>query len=128
MTTALSEGMAVNFAMVPIEPAGPLMTALREGRIQRGDIALVWALLSHVDWRSGRTWATTTELAATLGSEPEVVEQALARLQREALVARGADVRQPIRKFWCVNPFAIGSTGGKHRRERQYQQFLRALG
>ena len=113
--------------MVPLEPEGPLLVALRDGRLMGRDLAVLWALVARLDWRTGRAWVSTTELAAAIGhSRLDTVQQSLARLRREALVARGADKRDPRRRFWCINP-AVAATGGKHRRAMQWQQFERAL-
>jgi hypothetical protein len=126
--TQLSNGMGTAFAMVPIDPQGPLLVALREGRLLGRDLAVLWLLVAHLDWRTGRAWVSTAELAAALGhSRPETVQQSLARLRSEALVARGADKREPRRVFWCVNPLLVAATGGKHRRQRQWLQFCAAL-
>jgi hypothetical protein len=125
--TQLSDGLGA-FAMVPLEPDGPLLVALREGRLLGRDLAVLWLLINHLDWRTGRAWVSTAELAAAIGhTRPETVQQSLARLRREVLVARGADKREPCRVFWCVNPLLVAATGGKHRRAMQWQQFQRAL-
>jgi len=125
--TQLSDGLGA-FAMVPLEPEGPLLVALREGRLLGRDLAVLWLVVARLDWRTGRAWVTTAELAAALGhTRPETVQQSLARLRREALVARGADKREPCRVFLCVNPLLVAATGGKHRRQLQLKQFERAL-
>jgi hypothetical protein len=126
--TQLSDGLGTAFAMVPLEPEGPLLVALRDGHLLGRDLAVLWLLVAHLDWRSGRAWVSTAELAAAMGhSRPETVQQSLARLRREALVARGADKRDPRRLFWCVNPLVVAVTGGRHRRQRQIAQFTAAL-
>jgi hypothetical protein len=126
--TQLSDGMSAAFAMVPLEPEGPLLVALREGRLLGRDLAVLWLVVARLDWRTGRAWVSATELAAAVGhSRPETVQQSLARLRREALVARGSDKREPSRVFWCVNPLLVAATGGKARRNRQWLQFRAAL-
>jgi hypothetical protein len=127
MTEPLSDGLGA-FAMVPLEPEGPLLVALRDGRLLGRDIAVLWLLVARLNWRTGRAWVSTAELASAMGNScPRRVQESLARLRREALVARGTDKREPKRVFWCVNPLLVAATGGKHRRERQYQQFQMAL-
>lgn len=124
----LSDGMATAFAMVPLEPDGPLLTALRNGELHPRDLAVLWCLLSRVDWRSGRAWVTTADLAAAMGHEKtNTVAAALARLKRLSLVAKGIDKRDPRRWFWCVNPWVVAATGGPHRRKMQDLQFRLAL-
>jgi hypothetical protein len=122
----LSDGLGA-FAMVPLEPEGPLLMALRDGRLLGRDIAVLWLLMARLDWRTGRAWVSTAELAAAMGNScPGRVQESLARLRREALVARGSDKRQAKRVFWCVSP-AVAATGGPRRRALQWAQFLAAL-
>jgi hypothetical protein len=125
METELSDGIGA-FAMVPL-PQGPLIEALRERRIKPADMALLWLLVSRLDWRTGRAWVRVADLATDLGhSRLSTAYQALARLRAEGLVARGADKRDPRRVFWCVNP-EVACCGGKHRRKLQWYQFVGAL-
>jgi hypothetical protein len=113
--------------MVPLEPDGPLLVALREGQLPPRDLAVLWCLLARLDWRSGRCWASTTDLATAMGHEKtNTVAASLARLRRLGLVAKGMDKRSR-RPFWCLNP-VLATTGGKHRRQRQHLQFADALG
>ena len=127
MKESLSDGLGA-FAMVPLEPEGPLLVALREGRLLGRDFAVLWLLVARLDWRTGRAWVSTAELAAAMGNScPGRVQESLARLRKETLVARGSDKRESKRVFWCVNPMLVAATGGKHRRAMQWQQFQRAL-
>jgi hypothetical protein len=124
----LSEGMGGAFAMVPLEPDGPLLVALRDGLLLPRDVALLWVLLARLDWRTGRAWVNSAELAAAMGhSRTETVVRSLARLRRAGMVAKGNDKRDPRRRFWCVNPWVVAATGGKHRRQLQCLQFSAAL-
>lgn len=123
----LSEGMATAFAMVPLDPDGPLLVALKEGQLHPRDLAVLWCLLARLDWRSGRAWVTTADLAAAMGHEKtNTVAAALARLKRLAMVAKGIDKRSG-RRFWCVNPWLVAATGGPHRRRLQDLQFRDAV-
>jgi hypothetical protein len=124
----LSEGMGAAFAMVPLEPSGPLLVALRDGHLMPRDVALLWVLVAHLDWRTGRAWVNSAELAAAMGhTRTETVVRSLARLRRAGMVAKGSDKRDPRRRFWCVCPWAVAATGGKHRRRLQWLQFSAAL-
>ena len=124
---SLSDGVGASFAMLPIDERGPLLEALKEGRLLGRDVAALWVLINHLDWRTGRSWITSAELAGALGhTRTETVLQSLARLRREGLLARGADRRDPRRRYWCISP-AVACSGGKVRRQQQWQQFLRAL-
>jgi hypothetical protein len=115
------------FAMALLKPDGPLLTGLRRGFLYPRDAATLWALLHHLDPRSGRCWASVEELSAASGCRPQVLELSLSRLQREGLVAQGRDVRDRRRQFFCVNPYEVAGCGGSYRRRLQIAQFERAL-
>ena len=123
MAEALSDGMpAGGFGMVPIYgPDAPLLTAIRERRLQPRDGTTVLALLQHLDWRSGRCYASPAELAKAARFDPDQMRHSLRRLRLEGLVARGVDQRTR-RPFWCFSP-ALAATGGKYRRLQQWSQF-----
>lgn len=125
MAERLSEGMSA-FAMVPIRgEASPLLEAIRDRRLQPRDGTTLLALLMHLDWRSGRCYASTAELAAAVRFEIGQMQHSLKRLRVEGLVARGVD-QKTRRHFWCISPL-VASTGGKHRRLQQLLQFEAAL-
>lgn len=127
MAEQLSDGMGRPFAMVPLDPDGPLLTALRDGELHPRDLAVLWALVARLDWRSGRAWTTASDLATALGHKsPAHARGALRRLKRLGFVATGADRRDPSQRFLCVNPL-VAATGGKHRRHRLYRQFEDAI-
>ena len=127
MPEALSDGMPPDgFAMLPIHGAdAPLLTAIRERRLQPRDGTTVLALVQHLDWRSGRCYATPAELAEAARFDADQMRHSLRRLRLEGLVARGVD-QKTRRPFWCFHP-AVAATGGKHRRLQQRLQFTEAL-
>lgn len=128
MTALLSDGMGGAFAMVPLEPDGPLLAALRDGDLHPRDLAVLWVLLARLDWRSGRAWVSSQDLAAAIGHDrTNTVNGSLARLRHLGMVAKGQDKRSR-QLFWCVNPVVVAATGGQHRREMQRRQFMAALG
>jgi len=121
----LSTGLGT-FAMLPL-PQDLVSSALRERRINPADVAVLWLLINALDWRTGRAWITSAELAAAHGhTQREAVMRSLTRLRREGLVARGTDKRERNRVFWCVNP-EVAVTGGKQRRSLQWTQFTEAI-
>lgn len=62
MTERLSDGLGA-FAMVPLlDERGPLLEALKEGRLLGRDVAALWVLIASLDWRTGRSWITSAEL------------------------------------------------------------------
>jgi len=125
MAELLSDGLST-FAMVPIGGEdSPLLEAIRERRLQPRDGTTFLALLMHLEWRSGRCYASTAELAAAVRFEIGQMQHSLKRLRAEGLVARGAD-QKTGQRFWCIAP-AMASTGGKHRRLQQRLQFEAAL-
>jgi len=126
MTAQLSDGMGSPFALLPLEPDGPLLAALRDGLLHPRDLAVLWVLLARLDWRSGRAWVSSQDLAAAIGHDrTNTVNGSLARLRRLGMVAKGQDKRDR-RPFWCVNPVSVAATGGPQRRERQRWQFWEA--
>jgi hypothetical protein len=128
MTGQLSDGMGSAFAMVPLDPDGPLLVALRDGELHPRDLAVLWALVARLDWRSGRAWVSTAELAGAIGHEQaNTVRGSLRRLKRLGMVASGVDQRDSSRRFLCVNPFLVAATGGPARRRQQHRQFVQAL-
>lgn len=115
------------FVMVPLQPDGPVLTALREGRLHPRDLALLMVLIHNMDPLTGRVWMAGADLAAAMGHRtPCVVLGSIRRLKREGLVAKGLDRRNPRRWFWCVNPMAIACSGGSLRRWKQIDQFAMA--
>lgn len=115
------------FAMCPLQPDGLLLSALGAGRLQPRDAVTLWAVLHHLDWRSGRCWASVEELAAATFCRPQVLEQSLARLLREELVTRSYDATRLHLQFLCLNPIEVATTGGSYRRQLQRAQFERGL-
>ena len=127
MAEALSEGMGPDgFAMVAIAGAdAPVLAAIRERRLQPRDGTTVLALLMHLNWKSGRVYATPAELAAAARFDPDQMHHSLRRLRLQGFLAKGID-RKSGRPFWCFCP-ALAVTGGRHRRQQQWAQFTEAL-
>ncbi len=127
MAEPLSAGMpAEGFAMLPISGAdAPLLTAIRERRLQPRDSTTVLALVQHLEWRSGRVYATPAELAAAARFDPDQMRHSLRRLRLEGLMARGIDQKSG-RPFWCFCPSLV-ATRGRRWREHQWVQFTEAL-
>lgn len=122
---ALSAGMGPSgFAMLAIaEAESPLLHALRERRLQPRDGTTLLALVQHVQWRSGRVYASTAELAASVAFEPGQMAHSLKRLRLEGFIARGVD-RETSRPYWCFDPKLI-ATRGPRWRVRMAEQFDR---
>lgn len=130
MTASLHEIVGVPFVMVPIQGTdSPALVALREGLLKPRDLAVLFALLQSVTWQTGRIYLSTAELAAAVGVPSiEPVGQSLTRLKRAGFIARGQEANNKRRAFWCINPWVIGSSGGKNRRCAQEWQFEAAAG
>lgn len=127
MPDFLSDGMpAGGFGMVPIYGAdAPLLTAIRERRLQPRDGTTVLALVQHLDWRSGRVYATPAQLAAAARFDIGQMHHSLRRLRLEGFLARGIDQKSG-RIFWCFCPGLV-ATRGQRWRERQWLQFAKAV-
>ena len=119
----LSAGMPADFATVLLTGRGNLaLEALRGGAIEPSDLAVLWALIQHLNWRNGRCRATTAQLVRAMASTREQVEQGLGRLVAAGLVIEGADRRSG--DYLAVHPL-ICTTGGPYRRRQQWMQFHR---
>ncbi len=127
MNEPLSAGMpAEGFAMLAIAGAdAPLLRSIRERRLQPRDGTTVLALVQHLEWRSGRVYATPAELATAARFEIGQMHHSLKRLRLEGFLARGIDQKSG-RPFWCFCP-ALVATRGRRWRERQWVQFTEAL-
>ena len=110
--------------MVPLLGSDhPALVGLKEGRLHPRDLCVLWILLVHQDWRTGRIWLSLDDVADAMGHRtPGAVRHCIRRLKTEGLVARGFDKRDPRRRFWCLNPL-VCSSGGKHRQTMQALQF-----
>ena len=127
MAEPLSDGMWPDgFAMLAIAGAdAPLLTALRERRLQPRDGTTLLALVQHLEWRSGRVYATPAQLAAAARFEIGQMHHSLRRLRLQGFLAKGID-RKSGRPFWCFSP-ALVATRGRRCRERQWAQFMEAM-
>ena len=127
MAEPLSAGMAAEgFAMLAIAGAdAPLLTAIRERRLQPRDGSTVLALVQHLEWRSGRVYATPAQLAAAARFDPDQMRHSLRRLRLQGFLAKGIDQKSG-RPFWCLSP-ALVATRGRRCRERQWAQFMEAM-
>lgn len=120
----LSAGMPASFAVVPLMgPDNLALVALRDGAIQPADLALLWTVAQHVNWRSGRSRASTAELAQAMAATRGHVEQSLGRLVAAGLVVEGTDRRRRY-EYLALHPL-LCTTGGPYRRRNQWRQFHR---
>jgi hypothetical protein len=120
----LGHGMPA-FSMVRLaEDNCLLLEALRSGAIEPGDTAVFWTVLQHLNWRSGRCWASLERLAAALGADVAQVEAAVDRLVDAGLVVVGHHLRETRRHYLAVHPM-VCTTGGPYRRRWQWLQFHR---
>lgn len=103
-----------------------VLSALRERQLLPKDVAVLFALCLHCDWRSGRVRITQKALAAQIGDHASHISTSIGRLQRHRLVAR---VRDPHtgEQFFLINP-NLASVGGPQRRGHLAVQFEEAFG
>jgi hypothetical protein len=119
----LSAGMPAPFATVLLMGAdGLALVALRDGAIQPADLALLWTVGQHLNWRSGRCKASTAELAEAMAATRGHVEQSLERLVAANLLIEGTDRRSG--DYLALHPLLF-TTGGPYRRRHQWRQFHR---
>lgn len=100
------------------------LEALRDGAIKPGDMATLWAVMQTLNWRSGRCWASTAELAAATGRTIKQVELSLGRLEKANLLIFGTHLVHPHSPYLAIHPL-LATTGGPYRRRWQWLQFIR---
>jgi hypothetical protein len=121
----LGDEMPCGFGMVPLRLHPAVLDALQRRALWPRDLGVLWALACHVEWRTGRAFVSTGQLAAELGwREHHLASHSLSRLRRLGLINRGeASVRG---LYWLIRP-DVFCFGGPLRREAHCWQWLASL-
>lgn len=115
------------FVMVFTDEAGvSVIGALRDRKLNYRDLSVLFALLAHVNWRSGRAYVTQQALADGMGMNKTTCSEAVKRLQRERLVARMKDGTTGM-TYFLISP-RLAAVGSPQRRAHLTQQFDDAFG
>ncbi len=107
--------------MLNIEETQELLSAVAERRLQLRDLAVLMAVLGHVNWRSGRANVSVRSLAKLINVAESNCSSSIKRLRAEALIARGVD-RQSNHSFFMLNP-RLSWVGSTQRRGHLYKQW-----
>lgn len=114
-----------DFVMVHRQGQEALLSLLKERKLLPRDLAVVWALLPHLNWRSGRVKVTATYLANELAMRLPDVSNSLKRLRTNMVISRVYDELSG-ETYFLFNPWYI-STGGSKRRGHAISQFKESL-
>jgi len=115
-----------NFVMVfTTELYEHAVLALKEKRLQPRDLAVLVAMLSNADWRSGRIKTTARGLAEQMGIQQSNCTTSISRLRAAMLVSHVYNVRTGD-SYYLINPY-VASVGSPQRRGMLMQQFRDSL-
>ncbi|MEB3361559.1 MAG: hypothetical protein VKI42_05480 [Synechococcaceae cyanobacterium] len=103
-----------------------LFPLLQRRQIGHQDVSVLLAVMTHLDWRSGKARVTQKALATFTGMRETHVSASVRKLQRLRLLARVRD-SYTGEAFFLLNP-ALASVGGPQRRGHLAQQFEEAFG
>jgi len=115
-----------DFVMVHKQGQEALIALLAERKLLPRDLAVVWGLLPHLNWRSGRLKVTATFLANQLGMRLPDVTNSLKRLRENLVISKVYDEASG-ETYYLFNPYYV-SAGGVKRRGHARQQFRESLG
>ena len=115
-----------NFVMVfPEELCEKAVLAVKAKTLHPRDLAVLVALLSNVNWRSGRAQITPNGLAQQLGMLDSNIRASISRLRKQLLISRVLN-RGSGENYFLINPY-LASVGGPSRRGHLWQQFQESL-
>lgn len=96
-----------------------------ERRLELRDMAVLWALMAHASWRTGKIIVTVDKLAERLRMQKPHVVSSLTRLRKELLLTKGKDPHNGT-PFYLLNP-AVASVGPAQTKGRMWQVFKESL-
>jgi Tfp pilus assembly protein PilX len=114
-----------SFVMVHRKGQEALVALLAQRLLVPHDLAVVWTLLTHINWRSGRMRVTAAFLAEQAGMKASNVRSSLARLRKQMVISKVYD-RQTGEVYFLFNPWYI-SAGNPQRRGFAQHQFKESL-
>lgn len=114
-----------DFVMVHRKGQEALVALLEQRCLLPRDLAVVWALLSHLNWRSGRMRVTATYLAQQTAMRLPDVSNSLRRLRENRVISRVYD-QAAGEAYFLFNPWYI-SAGSSKRRGHAQRQFEESL-
>lgn len=114
-----------DFVMVHRQGQEALLSLLEERKLLPRDLAVVWGLLPHLNWRSGRVRVTASFLAKRLGMRLPDITNSLKRLRENLVISKVYDDLSG-ESYFLFNPWYI-SAGSSKRRGHVQQQFKESL-
>lgn len=114
-----------DFVMVHRQGQEALLALLAQRKLLPRDLAVVFALLTHLNWRSGRMKVTATFLAEQTALRLPDVTNSLKRLRENKVISKVYDQRTG-EAYHLFNPWYISAGSGK-RRGHAIQQFRDSL-
>lgn len=107
--------------MLSIPETEGVLDAVAARRLELRDLAVLMALMGHVNWRSGRANVTVRTLAKLLNIRESNCSHSIRRLRTERIIARAVDGKSG-HAYFLLNP-RLGWVGSTQRRGHLFQQF-----
>lgn len=114
-----------DFVMLHRQGREACVALLQERKLQPRDLAVLWAMTLHLNWRSGRMRVTASHLAKETKMDVSVVVNSLKRL-RDNLVISKVYEEATGESYFLFNPWYV-SAGSSKRRGHAQQQFSESL-
>lgn len=114
-----------DFVMLHRQGREACVALLQERKLQPRDLAVLWAMTLHLNWRSGRMRVTASHLAKETKMDVSVVVNSLKRL-RDNLVISKVYEEATGESYFLFNPWYV-SAGSSKRRGHAQQQFTESL-
>lgn len=114
-----------DFVMLHRQGREACVALLQERKLQPRDLAVLWAMTLHLNWRSGRMRVTASHLAKETKMDVSVVVNSLKRL-RDNLVISKVYEEATGETYFLFNPWYV-SAGSSKRRGHAQQQFSESL-
>lgn len=114
-----------DFVMVHRQGQEAVLALLAQRKLLPRDIAVVFALLTHLSWRSGRMKVTATFLAEQTALRLPDVTNSLKRLRENKVISKVYDQKTGD-SYYLFNPWYISAGSGK-RRGHAVRQFKESL-
>lgn len=114
-----------DFVMLHRQGREACVALLQERKLQPRDLAVLWAMTLHLNWRSGRMRVTASHLAKETKMDVSVVVNCLKRL-RDNLVISKVYEETTGETYFLFNPWYV-SAGSSKRRGHAQQQFSESL-
>ena len=117
-------GACKGFGLFHVSEGEKITNHIKNKTILQRDVAVLFAMMSKVDTRTGRIRFVVKNLAAEFDVQPSSISASLSRLKKAMLVATFKEYNGD--KYYMVNPYLF-SVGTKQRWGLFTQKFLSAF-